>query len=357
MKVLSVIGARPQFIKASMVSRSFSEKGIQEVLLHTGQHYDDNMSKVFFEEMGIPFPDYNLGVGSGTHAEQTAASIKGIENVILDEEPELVLVYGDTNTTLAGSLVASKLSIPIAHVEAGLRSYNRNMPEEINRILTDVISSYLFCPTQIAVDNLKKEGITAGVYLSGDVMVDSLLYFTKIAEEKSRILFQLALEPGSYGLMTIHRPANADSWDKLSTLVDVLNQSSIPVVFPVHPRTRRLLRDFNLDSHPVICPIEPVGYLDMMILEKNAKIILTDSGGVQKEAYLHRVPCLTIRAETEWIETVHDKWNTLVNDQISEIPKLIFSPPEPIRWEDHYGDGKASERVAEILYKCQSIQS
>lgn len=349
MKILTIIGARPQFIKAGMVSHALRRNGIQELLCHTGQHYDDNMSMVFFEEMGIPQPDYNLGVGSGSHAEQTAASLRGIEDIILKEKPDLVLVYGDTNATIAGALAASKLHIPIAHVEAGLRSYNRTMPEEINRVLTDVISTYLFCPTSVAVENLKKEGITKGVYLTGDVMVDSLMHFTKVAENKSTILEHLKLEPKSYGLMTIHRPANADNRGKLLGLLNSLEKSPIPLIFPIHPRTLKLLSEFDLEAHPAIRPIDPVGYLDMMWLEKNAKVILTDSGGIQKEAYLHQVPCLTVRPETEWVETVEDGWNTLVNDRIEELPELIQSPPISIRNKSHYGDGQAAEIITGIL--------
>ncbi len=348
MIILTVIGARPQFIKASMVSRSLQNKGIREIILHTGQHYDDNMSKVFFEEMGIPNPEFNLGVGPGTHAEQTAASLKGIEKAILKEKPDLVMVFGDTNATLAGALAASKLHISVAHVEAGLRSYNRSMPEEINRVLTDVISSYLFCPTHAAIENLKKEGIREGVHLTGDVMVDSLYHFTKIAENKSDILDVLNLETGEYGLVTIHRPSNADDRDKLFRLMNALNQSSIPLIFPVHPRTKKILSEFNLE-YQMIHPVNPVGYLDMLLLEKNAQIIVTDSGGIQKEAYLHKVPCLTLRSETEWVETVEDGWNTIVNDKFEKLPELIKSPPKPHQWNSHYGEGNAAKTITEIL--------
>ncbi len=349
MKILTIIGARPQFIKASMVSRALQEQNVNEVLCNTGQHYDDNMAKVFFDEMQIPKPHYNLGVGSGTHANQTAASLKGIEDVILKESPDTLLVYGDTNATIAGALAASKLHIPIAHVEAGLRSYNRLMPEEINRVLTDMISSFLFCPTAAAVDNLGKEGITKGVYLTGDVMVDSLQHFTQVAEVKSTILDTLDLHPKAYGLMTIHRPSNADNIDKLFNLLNELETSTIPIIFPIHPRTLKLLKEFNFDNHPTVKPIDPVGYLDMMRLEKNANVIITDSGGIQKEAYLHQVPCLTVRSETEWVETVSDGWNTLVEDRIGDLSELIQTPPTPIRRESHYGDGNAAKTIVEFL--------
>jgi|TARA_B100002003_G_scaffold238652_1_gene257148 UDP-N-acetylglucosamine 2-epimerase len=349
MLILTVIGARPQFIKSSMVSRALRKKGVKEILVHTGQHYDENMSKVFFDEMGIHRPNYNLGVGSGAHGEQTAKSLEGIEKVLIHEKPDLVLVYGDTNATLAGALAASKLHLPIAHVEAGLRSYNRSMPEEINRILTDTISKYLFCPTTVSVENLNKEGIINGVHLTGDVMVDSLFHFTAIAETKSDILEKLNLNSNKYGLMTIHRPSNADDRKKLSKLLNVLNQSPIPLIFPIHPRTRKLLSEFDFKSHKTIQPTNPLGYLDMLLLEKNAQVILTDSGGIQKEAYLQKVPCLTLRPETEWVETVEDGWNTLVNEKYDELPDLIKSPPVPKQWISHYGKGNAAGKITSIL--------
>lgn len=348
-KLLSIIGARPQFVKASVVSREIRARGINEILVHTGQHYDDNMSRIFFEEMGIPRPDYNLGVGSGTQGTQTAASLERVESVMLQEKPDWVLVYGDTNATIAGALAAAKLHIPIAHVEAGLRSYNRTMPEEINRVVTDVLATLLFCPTDAAVNNLKQEGITRGVHVIGDVMVDALRHYTPLGEEKSRILSLLEIQPKNYALMTIHRPANADSPERLQALMEALKNSPCPVIFPVHPRTRRLVEQvFTLKNHPVQL-VDPVGYLDMMVLEKNARVIVTDSGGIQKEAYLHKVPCLTVRPETEWVETVADGWNTLVNDRIGELSALIAEPPTPRKWSAHYGDGQAAEKITEIL--------
>lgn len=348
-KLLSIIGARPQFVKASVVSRAVRAHGIKEILVHTGQHYDDNMSRVFFEEMGIPRPDYNLEVGSGTQGVQTAATLERIERVMLDEKPDWVLVYGDTNATIAGALAAAKLHIPIAHVEAGLRSYNRTMPEEINRVVTDVLSTLLFCPTSAAVKNLEQEGMTRGVHVIGDVMVDTLQFYTPLGERQSHILERLVLQPKNYALMTIHRPANADSPERLQALMEALKACEYPVIFPVHPRTHRLVNQvFTLKNHPVQL-VDPVGYLDMMVLEKNARIIVTDSGGIQKEAYLHKVPCLTVRPETEWVETVADGWNTLVNDRIGELPALIDEPPIPRQWSAHYGDGRAAEKITEIL--------
>jgi len=348
-KLVTIIGARPQFVKASVVSKALRAKGVHEILVHTGQHYDDNMSRVFFDEMEIPRPDYNLAVGSGTQGAQTAASLEKIEQVLLQEKPDWVLVYGDTNATIAGALAAAKLNIPIAHIEAGLRSFNRTMPEEINRVMTDVISTLLFCPTPVAIENLRHDGITGGVHLVGDVMVDALLHYTPIGEAKSQILTSHNLTPKNYSLMTIHRPSNADSPGRLVQLFECLKTASMPVIFPVHPRTRKLIGSlFQNENHPVRL-IEPLGYLDMMVLEKNAKVIITDSGGIQKEAYLHKVPCLTVRPETEWVETVEDGWNTLVNDRLEDLPKLIVNPPEPKQWLTHYGDGQAAEKITEIL--------
>ncbi len=348
--LISIIGARPQFIKASVVSRALRKAGVNEVLVHTGQHYDDNMSRIFFDEMGIPRPDYNLEVGSGAQGAQTAAGLQRIEEVLLKEKPNWVLVYGDTNATLAGALAAVKLHIPVAHVEAGLRSFNRTMPEEINRVVTDVVSNLLFCPTPTAVENLKHEGITAGVHQSGDVMVDALRYYTPIGEKKSTILKQLKLQRNQFVLMTIHRPANADSPERLKQLVQALDRVARPIIFPVHPRTRKLVDElFNSGNSPVRF-IDPVGYLDMLVLEKNARVIVTDSGGIQKEAYLHKVPCLTVRPETEWVETVADGWNTLVNDRLVELPIFIQNPPAPKRWAEHYGDGQTAQKIVDILF-------
>lgn len=347
MNIVSIVGARPQFVKASVVSHALKKADITEFMINTGQHYDDNMSQVFFQELGISQPDVNLGVGSGSHGRQTAASLAGIEAELVRQAPARVLVYGDTNATIAGALAAAKLQIPVDHIEAGLRSFNRTMPEEVNRILTDVLSDQLFCPTQVAVKNLAAEGIIKGVHLVGDVMVDALQHFSAVALDKSVILETLKIEPQTYVLMTIHRPSNADSSDRLIELVEALKRVEIPVVFPVHPRTLKLLPD-ELINRSNIQVIEPVGYLDMMMLEKQARIILTDSGGIQKEAYLHKVPCLTLRPETEWVETIQDGWNTLVSN-INQLPRLIESPPEPKQWSEHYGDGRASDRIVSIL--------
>ncbi len=352
MKIVSIVGARPQFIKAAPVSKAL-RKHHQELLLHTGQHYDDNMSRVFFDELGIPRPDINLGIGSDSHARQTAAIMIGVEQYLQQEQPDLVLVYGDTNSTLAGAIAASKLHIKIGHVEAGLRSFNRAMPEEINRIVADKVADILFCPTEAAVRNLAAEGITSNVFNIGDVMYDAALQFAPIAEQKSHILDRLKLEPKNYLLLTLHRAENTDSFDNLKGILTAILQSKERIVFPVHPRTVKFLKQYQLDQ-PVeqadhVLLIEPVSYIDMIVLEKNAKKILTDSGGVQKEAYFYHVPCITLRQETEWVETVADGWNCMVGADVEKILAAIenFSPNG--KQQKHYGDGKASEKLVAVL--------
>ncbi|MEA3287587.1 MAG: UDP-N-acetylglucosamine 2-epimerase (non-hydrolyzing) [Candidatus Marinimicrobia bacterium] len=348
MKIVTIIGARPQFVKASMISKAMRGAGHTEILVNTGQHYDDNMARIFFEEMEIPRPDYDLGVGSGTHAEQTAASMIGIEEILIKEQPDYLVVYGDTNATVAGALAAAKLHIKIAHIEAGLRSYNRQMPEEINRIVTDVLSDYLFVPTQVAVDNLKLEGIVKGVHVVGDVMVDALQTYTIVAEQKSNILDQLEMTK-KFILMTIHRPSNADSNERLRAILQAVSSAGDPVIFPVHPRSKNRVDSLIKSIDGDIRIIEPVGYLDMMMLEKYSQLIITDSGGVQKEAYLHKTHCLTVRSETEWIETVRDGWNYLVGDELDKIQQYVQKFPEPHSWSNHYGDGDAAERIISLL--------
>ena len=353
-KILTVVGARPQFIKAAPVCRVLRQS-FTEILVHTGQHYDANMSEVFFHQMGIPEPDVNLGIGSGLHGEQTGNMLSTIEKILLDEKPDAVLVYGDTNSTLAGALAAAKLQLPVAHIEAGLRSYNRTMPEEINRVMTDHCADHCYCPTQTAVDNLKKEGITRGVFLTGDVMYDAALHFSKIADKQSDILDRLDLALRSYVLGTIHRPANTDDKSALEQIVNGLVRSGLTVVFPVHPRTRKALGEFNLlgllEQSPQIRLIDPVGYLDMIRLEKNAQKIITDSGGIQKEAYFYRVPCITVRPQTEWVETVQEGWNVLVPPEESIIAETLrsFNPDSPIH--HLFGDGHASEKIVRDLQK------
>lgn len=349
MKIITIIGARPQFVKASVVSYALRTNGLTEILVNTGQHYDDNMATVFFEEMGIPRPDYDLGVGSGTHANQTSESLIGIEQVILKEKPDALIVYGDTNATIAGALAASKLHVKLFHIEAGLRSYNRKMPEEINRVVTDVLSDLLFVPTDVAVNNLAKEGITKGVHIVGDVMVDALLKYTEVAERQSDTLNRLGLESGQFNLMTIHRPSNTDDDLRLQSILEQVSKSEQPVVFPVHPRGRSQIDEIMTRINDRIRIIDPVGYLDMMLLEKHADSIITDSGGVQKEAYLHKTKCLTVRSETEWVETVADGWNHLVGDDLDQIPGLLASYTEPGNWAEHYGDGKSASRIVQII--------
>jgi len=326
MKILTVVGARPQFIKLAPLSKILRENGINEIIVHTGQHYDENMNDLFFKELEIPEPDYNLGIGSGNHGEQTGRMLIEIEKIILKEKPDLVIVYGDTNSTLAGALSASKLHIKLAHVEAGLRSFNKRMPEEINRVLTDHVSDILFCPTQTAVENLKNEGITNGVYLVGDVMFDALLHFSKISDMKSNILERLNIKPKEYYLATIHRAENTDNYERLKNILTAFSKMDEMVVFPIHPRTKKMINYYGLDDlieNDNVKVIDPVGYLDMLKLEKNAKAILTDSGGVQKEAFWLKVPCITLRDETEWIETVNLGWNRLVGSNVEKILKAV----------------------------------
>lgn len=350
MKIVSVVGARPQFIKCAPVSRTI-RKHHEEILIHTGQHYDPEMSDVFFEELDIPKPDYNLGIGSGTQGEQTGKMLIEIEKVLLKEKPDIVLVYGDTNSTLAGALAASKLHIKVAHVEAGLRSFDRAMPEEINRVITDHISNILFCPTDTAVMNLKNEGITEGVYNVGDVMVDALQYNKKIAESKSTILQDLNLNPKDFLLATVHRASNTDNKKNLSSIVEAFSDAEETIVFPIHPRTRKYLKEYNLWEKVLknTKVIHPVGYLDMLKLESNARKILTDSGGVQKEAYMLGVPCITLRDNTEWVETVEEGWNILAGVNYEKIKKLIKEFEIPKKSRKIFGNGKAAIKISELL--------
>lgn len=350
MKIVSVVGARPQFIKCAPVSRAL-RKHHEEILVHTGQHYDPEMSDVFFEELDIPKPDYNLGIGSGTQGEQTGKMVIEIEKVLLKEKPDIVLVYGDTNSTLAGALAASKLHIKVAHVEAGLRSFDRAMPEEINRVITDHISNILFCPTDTAVMNLKNEGITEGVYNVGDVMVDALKYNQKIAEEKSTILQDLNLNPEEFLLATVHRASNTDNKKNLSAIVEAFSDVKETIVFPIHPRTRKCLKEYNLWEKVLknTKVIPPVGYLDMLKLESNARKILTDSGGVQKEAYMLGVPCITLRDNTEWVETVEEGWNILTGADYKKIKHAIENFEGTDIRNNVFGDGNASDKISQKM--------
>jgi UDP-GlcNAc3NAcA epimerase len=355
MRILSVVGARPQFIKAAVVSRAISEQGnIDNSLLHTGQHYDTNMSDVFFEELGISKPTHRLAVGSGNHGAQTAQMLSGIERVLLDDKPDKVVVFGDTNSTLAGALAAVKLQIPVAHVEAGLRSFNRRMPEEINRVLTDHASELLFAPTETAVNNLLREGVDANkISKTGDVMYDAALFYSSRAAARSRVLEQLALEPKGYVLATVHRAENTDYPLRLRSIILGLSQVAreIPVVLPMHPRTRKSVAEFELDTSRLTL-VPPVGYLDMVMLERHARLIATDSGGVQKEAYFYRVPCVTLRDETEWVELVQSNWNRLVppTDPESIFSGVLNQLDATGTDIQLYGGGQASEVIARVLY-------
>jgi UDP-N-acetylglucosamine 2-epimerase len=352
MKIVSIVGARPQFIKAVLVSREL-RKGHEEVLVHTGQHYDIELSKIFFDELGIPKPNYNLEVGSGTHAGQTGKMMISIEDTLVAEKPDLVLVYGDTNSTLAGALAAVKLHIPVAHVEAGPRLFDKSIPEEINRVLTDHVSSFLFAPTQTTVDNLRREGISNGVYLTGDVMLDSFLQFSEIANRSSKVLHELGLGKGEYLLATVHRARNTEVEENLKNIVAAFCGIDEKIVFPVHPRTVKYLRQYRLYSQlknaSNMILISPVGYLDSIVLTRNARKVLTDSGGLQKEAYFSRVPCITLDEATGWPETVEDGWNTLVTSSTEKIIEAIrhFEPRGKQR--KVFGDGKAAEKIVEII--------
>lgn len=313
MKIITIIGARPQFIKAAMCSQVFAEQGIKELIVHTGQHFDENMSKVFFEELSIPKPACNLSIGGGSHGQNTGRMIEAIEQVLVSEKPDWVLVYGDTDSTLAGTLAAVKLHVPVAHVEAGLRSFNRKMPEEINRVLTDHAANLLFAPTKTAVQHLAGEGIIGDrVLLVGDVMFDAALHFGNLADTQSNVLGALGLQPRSYTLATIHRAENTDDPIRLDTILRGFAEFSHDIVLPLHPRTRSRIDKFGLKLSSNIQLIDPVGYIDMVMLEKHAALIATDSGGVQKEAYFYRVPCVTLRNETEWVELIESGWNCLV---------------------------------------------
>jgi len=352
-KILTIIGARPQFIKASPVSKAIRESGeFEEVLVHTGQHYDGNMSQIFFDELEMQPPTYNLEVGSGGHGEQTGEMLKRLEPIITSENPNLVLIYGDTNSTLAGALVAAKINVPVAHIEAGLRSFNRKMPEEINRVVADHLSTILFCPTIAAVKNLKDEGIINNVLNTGDVMYDAALQFAGKAKSKSTILSNLQLDSKEYILVTVHRAENTDDKQKLMNILSSLEflSKDSAIVFPMHPRTKKMIDAFGLNHLLVnIKVIDPTGFLDMICLENNAKLIITDSGGVQKEAYFHKVPCITLRDETEWLETVLSGWNSLISPLSEDALSKAIQKAKPGKQIDEYGDGNSSKIICRHL--------
>ncbi len=364
MKILTVVGARPQFIKAAAVSRVIKthyDSTLNEVIVHTGQHFDENMSKVFFDELDIPAPQYNLEISGGSHGLMTGRMLEAIEGVILQEKPDYLLVYGDTNSTLAGAIAAAKLHVPVAHVEAGLRSFNMRMPEEINRILTDRVSTLLFCPTETAVKNLSNEGVSAGVYNAGDVMYDVALFYKQRAYEQSKILQNLGLRKANFVLATCHRAENTDDPERLEQILGALSGIAeiLPVVLPLHPRTKKLINTYGL-SHLLdnLIVTEPLPFLDMIALEQSAKIICTDSGGVQKEAFFYQVPCITMRDETEWVETVNLGWNKLTGANLekiqNELQGYLESMPKMVKYAP-YGCGDASEKIVNKILEQKKL--
>ncbi len=353
-KIVTVIGARPQFVKASVVSKELRKK-FKEVIIHTGQHYDKNMSDIFFEELSIPKPDYNLGVGSGSHAYQTGMMLIEIEKVLIKEKPDYVLVYGDTNSTIAAALAASKLLIPVIHIESGLRSFNMNMPEEQNRVLTDHISSILFAPTDDAVNNLSKEGINKNVFNVGDVMCDSVLFFSKQVKKNNIGLIPIYEEKkyNKWYLTTIHRAENTMNSENLSQILKTLNDLDELVIFPVHPRIKKMIDELENENHyQNIYFVEPVDYLTMLYLTKNSKKVITDSGGLQKECYMLNVPCITVRDQTEWVETLNNGYNTLAKPEYNDLYKKIINAKINDKNKiNYYGDGNASKKITDILSK------
>ncbi|MCB9227361.1 MAG: UDP-N-acetylglucosamine 2-epimerase (non-hydrolyzing) [Chitinophagales bacterium] len=355
MKIVTVLGARPQFIKAAVVSRTFKNyNNIEEIIVHTGQHYDSNMSDSFFNDLDIPTPNYMLKLAGSNHGSMTGGMLKDIEEILLKENPDAVMVYGDTNSTIAGSLAASKLHIPTAHVEAGLRSFNMKMPEEINRILTDRISKWLFCPTEAAVRNLEKEGFknfNCSIIKNGDVMQDAALFYAKKSSEKSNIINSNNLEIGNFMLCTVHRAENTDSEDRLTSIFQALDEihKDCQVILPLHPRTKKMLYKYNLS--PNITLIDPVGYFDMIEFLKNCKAVITDSGGLQKEAFFFKKPCITLRDETEWVELIENNFNKLAG---VDIDKIISIYNKINKFNSNYemnlyGNGNASNVIATEL--------
>lgn len=353
MKFASIVGARPQFIKLAPVSRALRHSD-DEVIIHTGQHYDENLSATFFHELAIPAPNYVLGIGSGSHGAQTGRMLQAIEEVLLRERPDGVIVFGDTNSTLAGALAAVKLHIPVAHVEAGLRSFDRSMPEEINRIVTDHVSSRLFCPTVTAQGHAASEGIVQGVEVVGDVMYDVLLHAGPLLADRAQVLLpDLGVAPQAYVLVTVHRPSNTDNPTALRRIAQALTELAMPVVFPAHPRTRQCLVRYGISLGKQVRLLEPLGYLEMLTLERSAYRIITDSGGVQKEAFQLGVPCITLRDTTEWPETVQCGWNTLVGTSAETVVETVVETvrrPRPLPpAHNPFGEGDAATRIAQSL--------
>ncbi len=357
MKICTIIGARPQFVKAAAVSAQIAQNpSLEEVIIHTGQHYDPDMSDVFFKELSIPKEKYNLSIGSGSHGDQTGKMLASIECALISERPDRILIYGDTNSTVAAALAAIKLHIPVAHVEAGMRSFNRRMPEEINRVVTDHISDMNFCSTEPAVQNLKNEGRGFTALLVGDVMYDCAMKFIPLAEKQCDPCAKYGLEKNNYILMTCHRPANTDNRDRLESIVKAVNDISknIPVIYPAHPRTKSYLEKYNLKFSEKVKILPPMSYFEMIMAEKSAKLILTDSGGIQKEAFFYETPCVTMRDETEWTETIEMGWNVIVGADYNKIVEAVDSfakcKPEYPKTKP-YGDGNASGKIVRHLLK------
>ena len=348
MKVATVVGARPQFIKAATFSKAL-RKQHTEVLIHTGQHYDRELSDVFFDELDLPRPEHELGVGSGSHAQQTALILERIEPVLEAEAPDWVVVFGDTNSTLAGALAAIKLNISLAHVEAGLRSFNRSMPEETNRVLTDHCADLLFCPTKTAMTHLAAEGLSDRAHLTGDIMLDSLDQHRAAVEARTEILHRCDVKPGAYYLATVHRAANTDDHAALARIMEALGRLEAPVIFPMHPRTRLALEASGLEPAPNVTVIEPVGYLDMLALQLRSRAVLTDSGGMQKEAFLLGASCVTVRDETEWPETLVDGWNVLAGTDVDRIVEAATRERPTGDRPDVFGDGRSAQRMVDLL--------
>jgi UDP-N-acetylglucosamine 2-epimerase (non-hydrolysing) len=350
-EIITIIGARPQFIKTALLSRQL-RKNFQEIVIHTGQHYDLKMSDIFYKDLNLPEVDYNLGVGSGTQGKQTGMMLEKIEEILLEEKPDLVLIFGDTNSTVAGALAATKLNIPVAHVESGMRSFNRRMPEEINRVVADHISDLLFCSTESAVDLLKEEGITKNVYMVGDVTFD--LQKNTLSEGKaSNILAELDLNPKEYILTTVHRQENTDKKENLVSILQAFKEIGTTIVWPIHPRTKKCINEYGLtemvNTIANLRIVDPISYTETIELEKNAKLILTDSGGIQKEAYVAEVPCVTMRNETEWTETVESGWNQLAGTDTKKIVDLVHNFPEPHSHPNFFGDGNAYKKITQIV--------
>jgi UDP-GlcNAc3NAcA epimerase len=347
MRILSVVGNRPQFVKSAPLSLALQNRA-EEVVLHTGQHYDRELSEIFFEELRLDPPKYRLDSGSGTHGEQTARMLPGIESAVLEERPDAVVVFGDTNSTLAGALAAAKLQVPVAHVEAGLRSFDRTMPEEVNRVLVDALSQLLLAPSDVAVENLRAEGITEGVHVVGDVMMDANLRLAPLARERSTALADAGLEPGGYLVLTLHRASNTTP-GALRDVTRALAAIREPVVFPMHPRTEAALAEARIELPENVRGLPPVGYLDLAALASQARVVLTDSGGLQKEAYWYEVPCVTLRTTTEWVETLETGWNRLVGTDPAQIVDAVRRAGPGPSHPQLYGDGRAADRMADLL--------